>query len=638
MIPALSPSKVGRGERWLIGGILAAALVHGLIYVFIMPPWQHYEEPSHFEYAWLIATERRLPPDGAYDEAIRRELAASMIEHDFFRDLDFVPNPNTTSGPAWIGQSVVGGVPLYHILVSVPLTLSRPLGLLGQLYAARIFSLGMFVATVALSYLIVSELTGPGHMLRWAVPSALALLPGFADLMTALSNDVGATFFFSLFLWAAVRLICRGFSGWRLAALALTALLCAATKNTVLVAVPLGVLAVGGAFFRTSLRPLRWALPLLAALLVFGLFSMLSWGDAALWHRSAIQAQPTRTGMDNAPVGAYAIRLSVPPGSDSAQLRQLIPVDQLASFQGRTATLGAWMWASTPLQIAPLRVSAGAETLLESIELGTQPAFHAFQVSVPAQIERLDIVLNANRQAPDDQELAVFFDGLVFLPGDWPLTAPPVFLDTTAGAGSWGGRSFSNAIRNASGERGWLSVRPWAEGLFRAVAEAHLSPNRLLSSIQDWQVTRQLYVFTSWNLFQTFWARFGWGQVFLPEIWYWLLAAATVVAAGLSLPVFWVRFRQAERPIKIALLWLGLAGLSIWLSALLRGFFTVPLSRLYLPTARYTYPAVTPTLLLLSAGAMSLLGLVRRFGGALFIGGFLILDLVSLLTIYQYYR
>ncbi|HEY80691.1 MAG TPA: hypothetical protein G4O05_06380, partial [Caldilineae bacterium] len=52
------------------GLILLLALLNGLLYLFLVPPWQHYDEPGHFEYAWLIADRGRLPQAGDYDPAM----------------------------------------------------------------------------------------------------------------------------------------------------------------------------------------------------------------------------------------------------------------------------------------------------------------------------------------------------------------------------------------------------------------------------------------------------------------------------------------------------------------------------------------------------------------------------------------
>ena len=101
---------------------LVFALVHGLIYVFIVPPWQHYDEPNHFEYFWFIASRGVLPAPGDYDQDMRRAVAASMIENGFFKDLGPAPNVNSEAEPIWIGgYSQLTNPPLYYILAALPL-------------------------------------------------------------------------------------------------------------------------------------------------------------------------------------------------------------------------------------------------------------------------------------------------------------------------------------------------------------------------------------------------------------------------------------------------------------------------------------------------------------------------------------
>ena len=58
--------------------------IHIMVFVFFVPPWQHYDEPTHLEYALLI---RKLGHVPAYDEnipAVRRAIAASIAGRRFF--------------------------------------------------------------------------------------------------------------------------------------------------------------------------------------------------------------------------------------------------------------------------------------------------------------------------------------------------------------------------------------------------------------------------------------------------------------------------------------------------------------------------------------------------------------------------
>ncbi len=66
--------------------ILVVAALHGIIYIRLLPPWQHYDEPNHFEYAWLIANWKRLPQVGENDITLNRQLFDLMWASGFYGD------------------------------------------------------------------------------------------------------------------------------------------------------------------------------------------------------------------------------------------------------------------------------------------------------------------------------------------------------------------------------------------------------------------------------------------------------------------------------------------------------------------------------------------------------------------------
>ena len=94
-------------------------------------------------------------------------------------------------------------------------------------------------------------------------------------------------------------------------------------------------------------------------------------------------------------------------------------------------------------------------------------------------------------------------------------------------------------------------------------------------------------------------------------------------------------------------MWLGTAGLAIWITVASRGLFTVLDADKYVPTARYAYPAMIPTMLVLVAGWRQLrlpAGLRTRLPGWLWVvkpalawGGLLALCLASLATVATYF-
>lgn len=622
-----------RRERyWLVLSLLVG-LTHGLVYVFLMPPWQHYEEPSHFEYAWLISSRGALPEYPAFDPVKRREIVASMIAHGFYYGMGFLPDLNSDA-PLDIGINVTGAPPLYAILVAIPLRVLASAPVEIQLYAGRLISLSLYLLTLWLSYKIVSEITPPGHLLRWGVPVSIAVVPAFTDLMTAINNDVGATAVFSLFLWGAVRLIMRGLSLGRLAWVLGMAALCIMTKNTVLAAIPLAGVAVALASFQWKWWPLVVGSMALAGVLVIGL--VFAWGDAALWLRETAQAGPTRARRLETSLGQYALALTMTHGSPAPQVKQRLPQPLFLSARGKTVTLGAWVWATTPVKANLPALFNGRTLLTQSVEVSTKPKFYAFQAVLSDEATQAYIVL---RPGVMTDSLTVYYDGVVAAVGEWPLEATPVFDDVSSQAGRWAGLPFTNLARNSSAESAGPWIRPKAEAVFKIFAEAHLSPSVLLTSLLDVEVSGAIYRYTVQTLFRTFWARFGWGHVPVPTPWYWAIAVMAVLGVMGAVPALWQLYRLKQWPLNMALIFLALAAALIWSAALLRGLFSLVGPSVYIPTARYAYPAIIPTMGLITVGwwrAGRHLG-SGRVGLALWLVFCGLLDVISIHSIYYFY-
>ena len=274
-------------KHWALGLVLLLGFINGLIFVFLIPPWQHYDEPTQFEYAWLLANHPGLPKPGTYDQAMRREVAASMIEHGFFTGMSIYPNLLSQTEPIWIGFSQTQDPPVYYWLISLPLRLVRTSDVTFQLYLGRLVSVLLYLITLIAAYGFTTEITPPGHPLRWIIPATLALLPGYIDLMTAVNNDVGATAFFSLFLWVSLRMIRRGFTWLRLLAVIGLAVICFWTKNTVAITVPLLTIPILFSVLRGPARRYAWMVVIIGGLA--GMICILITGDMILAKISPIR-------------------------------------------------------------------------------------------------------------------------------------------------------------------------------------------------------------------------------------------------------------------------------------------------------------------------------------------------------------
>ena len=634
-----------------IGGILLLALLHGLTYVFIVPPWQHYDEPSHFEFAWLLASERKLPEADAVDLNFRRELVKSMIAHDFYHELP-VPDPETlTVGTKVLGLefSQLSESPLYYVVVSIPVSLLKNYSLAIQLYGGRLVSLAFLLLAILAVWGFTRELTPPGDSLRTLIPLAAALLPGFVDLMTAVNNDVGAAMVFSWFLWGSVRLLRRGVSWRDILWVFGSALACYYTKSTVFIAIPLSVLVVALGFAGKRNQILVW--------IGFGLLGLVilpfvfTWSDAANWHRATVQPSPTRVKNMQAPLGEYVLQIETDFSTNSSWLRPLyqpFSASEVQNLRGKPLTFGVWMWATTEnveTDLVELRtpvLDTGVNAFYETISVGTTPAFYAFHWVLPSDSNRLWITLFPTEQKT---EATVYYDGFVLAEGEYPLIIEPELAESGS-QGTWGGFPFHNLVKNPSGEQAWLAFRPLLDAQLSRLLPEDLRISMLLSGVLDWKQTSWYFQATGKNLLETFWGRFGWGNVYL--LWpaaYSLLSG--IVFGGLA-GVGILLMRRYKMPENAWILLAFVLGL-IWGAAILRGEVYIFAPSAFFPSARYAYPAIGPTLLLLGSGYLEWARLAGRWisipsfvdhkMNLYIITGlvFLVLDGVAILSILTFY-
>ena len=623
--------------------ILLVALIQGLLYLSLQPPWQHYDEPTHFEYAALIAQIGRLPHPGDEDIALRREIVASMAEHQFFKN---VPNPGLQGDNVWLGISELVHPPAYYTLVSLPLRVIDHLDVTTQLYVARSVSVLLFLLTMAVTICMLRDLTPEGHVLRWAVPLAMVLLPPFVDLMTAVNNDAAAVAVFSLFLWGAVRTIRFGLSWRRLAWLCGTALIAAVTKNTAGVALGLAPLVCLIAFWARRHWRWRW----LAAIMLVGCAAMLAvmfrWDDAAYWYRGSDgQSQGSATRIENpaAPLGSHLMMMELPAGAAPRHLLSpLLPRD-VQQVVGRTITVGGWIWADRPavasgpalqFMVGDLPWDTPARDL---ISLTTIPTFVSWTFVVPKQTSRLHYLFGSSGPAEGERPLHLFLDGALIVEGSYPPDSTPTFDDASAQSGMWDGRRFTNLVRNPSGEQAWPRLTPWLDQAL--VRYAHRSPAQLIAAVFDVQRIGKVFVrYMVQPPLDGLILSFGWGNVQLQSpIWLYLSRAVALLALLGCLRWLTERQPQELEGLLPALVFLALVGILVWSNTILR---PLPLLGDYVvPAARYTFPAITVTALTVVGGWWALWPhKLRLYATLALIGGLIVLNSVAVGTIVSFYR
>ncbi|MBV6395998.1 MAG: hypothetical protein HFACDABA_01586 [Anaerolineales bacterium] len=669
--------------------LLIIGLLQGLCYVFLIPPWRHYDEPGHFEFAWQVAHFDHWPQKGEVNEPMRRKLAASLIRHGWYDLVGFQPDLKSGAPIEIPYAPQTSSAPLYYLVASIPLRVLGSVDFAIQVRILRLVSLGMFLLTLWAAWKTLDELLPKRHPVQWMTVLFLALLPGFADTMTAVNDDVGAALAFSIFTWAGVWILKHGPSWRGILFVLLGAALCYGTKNTAWPALLLTPLVLLFSFLRGRWRWAAWAACALGA--AASLFILLRRDDPALWYRATSGAGNIRAATSADSLGEYAFQVRAHSGG-SSEIGQFVPVSYLTSLRGKTVTLGAWIWSDRPLeiQLPTLRVtlhsSSGAPSLVTLFDdldrasrelLGSQtcatcmgeikttlqetaaaqsepwfvsprqratpgnaPAFYSVTFTIPLEAESGWVELAPFPADGEAGEAVVYYDGLVMAAGKH--NGAPEFDSSSAQAGAWNGKSFANLIRNPSGESTAVRLTPIGENVLGRIFTAG-EPSVFVASIQDWSGTRQYYAGMINSLFETFWGRPAANRVDLLgaprsyESLRWVTFLALIAAFFLAAR----KFNQLPRAI---LFFLGMSLVSVWGLTLARGGIEVVKSYGVLPWARYAFPAAVPTALLLCAGwweFLRVLGgrvhLSARGQAHVFIAFMLSVDLIALMSIARAY-
>ena len=659
-------------KKYQIWLLLSLGLIIGLTFVFLVPPWMHYDEPGHFEYAWLIANQGGLPQRGEYDQTMRRELSASIIEHNMETYTGMVSDPNRIDQPIDIFlPQVEDHPPTYYLLAAIPLRLFRHSDIVFQLRLVRLFSLSLFLTLIWVSYRVCLVLFEPGHPLIWMVPLFLMTLPSFVDIMTAANNDAAANLAFALFVWASVSMIKKGASWLKVLLLLAATFLCAFSKSTALLAIPLSPLVILLALLRGKKGGVFVWVSLALLVMVGGAF-LFTWRDSApaYFYGADIHANPRSAKDATAPLGQTIILQ----GMQEARGRpfyHLLSRDTRESLQEKPSTLGAWIWAEEPTTTRFPYVSEGQiwipnlsslntrtaerirlpfvsdrqvaepvtlEYSQNNLQLTTEPQFFAFSTTLPPMEGNISWIVFL---PTSDRNVQVFWDGIVLVEGDFTDTPPPVFDDPDGTSGAWQGVRFDNMIQNASGEQEWPIISEKVSRLLDIPNRAIPSPSLMLS-VLDSKATSVYFQLAGERIFRTFWSVFGWANVPLSgqKPYRFFMILSLVYVLGIILATVRNHYRFSAQ----IYAFLGIVALSQVFITVIRGVGSW-FSTTYIPVGRYLYPTIIPIGIWLMGGVdqliLTLHKYTRIYQRVLYAGfvclqtGILIWAILSLLIFYR---
>lgn len=603
------------------------ALVHGLIYVFLVPPWQMPDEPMLFEYAALTAELGRPPTRWERSPALEGRIVASMVAADFFRHAagQAPAQPPRTLEEALalfpMPRQVGGDPPLYFAAVALPLRLTVGWPIEAQLTLLRLLSATLLPLIVICTYLACQALAPrspwptapslpisqsptpqsptPQSLLPTAAAALVALHPMAASIGAAVSNDGLANLLGALLCLLLVRMVGRGLPGRELLAFTALALLALAVKRTALPFVLLAALLCALWLARLALRRGPGAVlrrtavaGLTVGCLLLGgwwLAGQLAWDRAARWYDTQ-----TLTPFPRAPVaGGYG--LAVDPGTEALQV---VPDVAMLHLRNNALRAGARVW------------SDGPATGRLVVYAGDRRQEHPFSVSGEAAPELGAAVPSYAR----DVRLGIVADsGRIYVSGVW-----------MRGVGVPG-----ELIGNGEMRRPALRPESVLGPLVRYLRVEELL--WLLSSERlRWDFP--LAEWAGW-LFVSFWGHFGWFNIPLVagSAWAWALGAICAIGlAGALLAL--VRARGPLRAQIGALLALVAVAL---LPPLLNGL----IDQFPVQQGRYLFPVLPAAAALIALGHLSLAPRrARQLWMAGWLSFWLALAAAAILRLAQYYR
>ena len=351
------PAVAARALAWRMPALLAAlTLLHGLLYIALLPPWQTPDEPTVFEYAALVGQLGRVPANADRDLALERRITDSLMRQHFFEYLTGHPPPvppndlEQARASFFMPRQVGSDPPLYFILAALPLKLLGARPIEQQLLALRLLSLLFTTATVLCAYAAARELLPHARGFALAVALGLALQPMFVFIGAGAGNDSLANLIGTAICWLLIRLLRCGVSLRRAAGLLGLLLAGVLTKRTLLPETLLLTLLALGWLFAQIVRvphglPARMAAGALA-LLVLGASA---WAAVALSRADALAADwlipATGTASPRvlrAPISQQAA-LELPPGLISLQE---LPDVAAEWAQNQTLHFSARVWAA----------------------------------------------------------------------------------------------------------------------------------------------------------------------------------------------------------------------------------------------------------------------------------------------------
>ena len=255
--------------------ILALALIRGLIYASLVPPWQAPDEPAQFERAKAALSATDWVSTAEHGPAWYGDLGRSLFTFQMWDFLDSARPPYSPESPLSryivlyheAYEGLYGSRPMYAV-IGWPAALTPAATITLQLYLVRLNTILMNVGIIFLAYLTTKTIFPHDPFLFLGVPVLILFNPQHTHLLATVNNGNLAELLATAALYFLVMGLIKGFSWLNGLALLVCAMLAMWAKATAYF-LPLAIGTVGLFYLWRYRRHWRWFVPVGLLLLGF---------------------------------------------------------------------------------------------------------------------------------------------------------------------------------------------------------------------------------------------------------------------------------------------------------------------------------------------------------------------------------
>lgn len=605
------------------GFVLALALAWALAYLLINPPLQGPDEPGHVGRS--VGTARNVAPD-----SLKPQFSQLMRTTNFSQNFNWLVSGEDPVELFPPSAEFYQGSLFYQVSgLLVGLFKTTPENLTVEVYLARLASVLFFLGTVGAALVAGWNLRKNSAWLALALPLTTAGWPQLLFLGSVSNNDNAAICFMA---WAAcgLLLLYKAEGGWRNWLLPAGMLvvgfgLAVLAKRTAISAGPGFTLGLTGLLFIKFGRRVKWILAGLVGLaVVAGLVFLLTQTDGSRaakgWYLTPFnQGVHAPRNLGGGVSGSDGLRIAEKPVEQPVDLffrpevNHLFLTTNARSLSGGPVTLKIELLGAGKPLISGQAVLTGPdwrEVVLETVV----PAEISASRLNPFVLVRFSID-GAGAAALDELRLTAQPNE-----GENLFVNPGLEQSTLSPAGDW---SAGVLYPNRSG-RTWFSDTLDMLGNGRGLDFGDATSQSLSFALLSG------------------WGAFGWGQVFLSLLWYFLWGVLTV-GAIVGLGLLARRGKLGLKAVVFGLACLAAVGLTFGLLQIYDNLALMYNGAPDIVAGRYMFVAWLPLILLFLAG---LRGLIRptstRLGPGIGLWAWgnwlLVMNLVALIgTIFQFY-